>query len=68
VNLGGPEVYYDCNYCPGPTSLPVVSEGLRTDMEYGGRCVDGREIETLGQGALQWQAADLIHFIDPCLP
>ena len=43
-------MYYDCSYCPGPTSLPVVFEGLRTDMECEGRCVYGPEIETWGQG------------------
>ena len=47
--MGGPGVCYDCSYCQGPTSLPVVSEGLRTDMGYEGRCVDGPEIETLGR-------------------
>ena len=61
VNLGGLGVYYDCSYCQGPTSLPVVSEGLRIDMGHEGRCVDGPEIETFGQEALHWQAADLIH-------
>jgi hypothetical protein len=44
-------VYCDCSYCQWPTSLPVVSEGLRTDMGYEERCVDGPQIETLGQGA-----------------
>jgi len=61
VNLEGPEVYYDCSYYPGPTSLHVVSEGLRTDLGYEGICVHGPEIETLDQGALQ--AADLIHLL-----
>jgi hypothetical protein len=37
-----------CSYCQGPTSLPVVSGGLRTDMGYEGIWVDGQEIETYG--------------------
>ena len=56
MNLGGPGLHYDCSYCQGLTSLPVVSEGLRTDMGCGGRCAYGPEIETLGQ-ATQGQAA-----------
>ena len=42
-------MYYNCSYCPEPTSLPVVSEGLMTDMEYDGRCVNEPMIETLDQ-------------------
>ena len=53
MNLEGPEVCYDCSYYPGPTSLPVVSEGLRRDLGYEERCVHGREIETLDQGAMR---------------
>ena len=57
-------MYYDCSYCPGPTSLPVVSEGLRIDMGYEGRCVHGPEIETLGSRSTgKIQAADLIHIL-----
>jgi hypothetical protein len=39
-------MYYDCSYCQGPTSLPVVSE------DEGG-CVDGPEIETFKLDAEQ---------------
>ena len=34
VNLEEPAVDDDCSYCEMPTSLPVGSELLRTDMEY----------------------------------
>ena len=56
-------MYYECSYCPGPTSLPVVFEGLKTDMGYEGRCVDGPEIETWVGSRSNLQAADLIHIL-----